>query len=64
MLAMALTLTVVRRGTLHPTTVWSLLGARYLLPIGVAFGVAFTRGCAPHLAHTPAGQLCGWPRRP
>jgi len=59
MLAVALTLAAVRRGALHPTAVWSLLGARYLLPISVAFGVAFTRGRAPHLAHTRAGRLCG-----
>jgi phosphatidylglycerophosphate synthase len=57
-LAVALTLAAVRRGSLPVRAYW-LLAARYALPIGAAFGVAFRHARTPRLAHTLSGQLCG-----
>jgi len=57
-LAVALTLAAVRRGTLPPHACW-LVAVRYALPVGAAFGVAFARGRPPALEHTLPGRLCG-----
>ena len=57
-LAVALTLAGVRHGTLPASARW-LPAARYALPIGVAFGVAFAGSRPPALEHTFAGRLCG-----
>jgi len=59
MLAVALTMAAVRRGTLPVTAAWWLLGARYVLPVSMACSVAFIHGRSPRLSHTLAGQLCG-----
>jgi phosphatidylglycerophosphate synthase len=57
-LAAALTLAAVRRGTLS-AGVCGLLAARYALPIGTAFGRAFAGGLPTALEHTLLGRLCG-----
>jgi phosphatidylglycerophosphate synthase len=57
-LAVALNLAAVRRGTLPAGACW-LLAARYALPVGVAFGTAVISGRPPALEHTLLGRLCG-----
>ncbi|MGH2388893.1 MAG: CDP-alcohol phosphatidyltransferase family protein, partial [Chloroflexota bacterium] len=57
-LAVALTLTAVRRGAL-PARAFLLVAARYALPVGAAFWVAFATGRPPALEHTFPGRLCG-----
>jgi hypothetical protein len=57
-LAVALTLTAVRRGTL-PTGACGLPAARYALPVSVALGTAFASSRPPALEHTLLGRVCG-----
>jgi phosphatidylglycerophosphate synthase len=57
-LAVALSLAGVRRGTLPAGTCW-LLAGHYALPVGMAFGTAFTSGRPPALEHTLLGRLRG-----
>jgi phosphatidylglycerophosphate synthase len=57
-LAMALTLAAVRSGALPAYAGW-LVAARYALPVGAAFGVAFATARPPALEHTLPGRLRG-----